>query len=474
MTSFAKSWFKHGRTVMQAMLCALVCCVSTAWAHKPSDSYLSLTARDGGQLEVSWHVALRDLDGELYLDANEDGRLTWGEVRTRWADMRAYVRPHLRLTHAGVACDMVAHSDQPPAVIEHTDGQYAVFNWAVQCPLSAGQPWADVNVDYSLFALTDPTHRGIVRWRMQGAGMATARELSSVVLGVTRPQHHLRWTGLQGGAPSPGPADAALLVAASSRADAAQAGGRSPARPQAAPPAARPTDAAIESATESSAEPSTESHGALLLRYVHDGIEHIAAGMDHILFLVSLLLVSVWRRADARDRAVGPHAWLPREQWRSALGEVLRLVTAFTLAHSLTLALAAFGVVSPPSRWVESLIALSVLVAALDNLWPLLRAPRWIVVFGFGLVHGFGFAGAMQDLGLSRQDLAWPLLGFNLGVELGQLMLVAAVLPLAFILRRTALYRQAVVLPGSLAIAVLALLWLYQRVADVSLGWVPG
>lgn len=458
MTSFVKSFFKRWRTIMQAMLCALVCSASPAWAHKPSDSYLSLTARDGGLVELSWHVALRDLDGELALDGNEDGRLTWGEVRSRWADMRAYVRPHLRLTHADVACDMVAHSDQPPAVIEHSDGQYAVFNWAAQCPLSAGQPWADVDVDYSLFALTDPTHRGIVRWRVQGAGMATAREVSSVVLGVTRNRHQLRWSGLQGGAPLHVLAEAAPMGASGVGADAAHAGGTPPARSQ----------------TEPASGPSAESHGALLLRYVRDGVEHIAAGMDHILFLVSLLLVSVWRRAEAGDREVEPHTWLPRAQWRSALGEVLRLVTAFTLAHSLTLALAAFGVVSPPSRWVESLIALSVLVAALDNLWPLLRAPRWSVVFGFGLVHGFGFAGAMQDLGLSRQDLAWPLLGFNLGVELGQLMLVAAVLPLAFGLRRTALYRRAVVLPGSVAIAVLALLWLYQRVADVNLGWVPG
>lgn len=436
------------------------CTGGKAWAHKPSDSYLTLTMQDAGLIQVSWHVALRDLDGELYLDGNDDGRLTWGEVRTRWADMQGYVRPHLRLMHAGVACERVDEPARTPAVIEHTDGQYAVFNWAVQCPLSAGQPWADLDVDYSLFALTDPMHRGIVRWRVQGAGMATAREISSVVLGVTRPRHHLTWSGLQGGAPLQRQADAALPMAASLHAGVDPAGSAPPAQTQS--PSASP------------AEPSTESHSALLLRYVHDGVEHIAAGMDHILFLVSLLLVSVWRRAEAHDAAVERHAWLPREQWRSALGEVLRLVTAFTLAHSLTLALAAFGVVSPPSRWVESLIALSVLVAALDNLWPLLRAPRWIVVFGFGLVHGFGFAGAMQDLGLSRQDLAWPLLGFNLGVELGQLMLVAAVLPLAFSLRRTALYRRGVVLPGSLAIAVLAALWLYQRVADVSLGWVPG
>jgi hypothetical protein len=89
-----------------------------------------------------------------------------------------------------------------------------------------------------------------------------------------------------------------------------------------------------------------------------------------------------------------------------------------------------------------------------------------VVVFAFGLVHGFGFAGAMQDLGLSAQALAWPLLGFNLGVELGQLTLVALVLPVAFALRRTSAYRWAVVAPASAAIAVLALLWLIERSMD--------
>jgi hypothetical protein len=193
---------------------------------------------------------------------------------------------------------------------------------------------------------------------------------------------------------------------------------------------------------------------------VVEGVHHIASGTDHILFLVSLLLVAVWRRDASQAR------WLPQEDARSVLKEVLRLVTAFTVAHSITLGLAAYGVLTPPSRWVESLIAASVLVAALDNLWPLLRGPRWVVVFAFGLVHGFGFAGAMQDLGLSAQALAWPLLGFNLGVELGQLMLVALVLPVAFALRRTRAYRWAVVAPASAAHAALAVLWVLERPKD--------
>lgn len=424
--------------------------VGSAWAHKPSDSYLTLTARDGGLVDVNWHVALRDLDGELSLDTNDDGRLTWGEVRTHWADMLGYVRPYLRLSHADVPCEKQPGSDRTPAVIEHTDGQYAVFEWTQQCALSAGQAWMDLDVEYHLFALTDPTHRGIVRMRQQGSDRPNAHEIGSVVLGVTRPSHHVAWLALKGPSPMPSasaPAPASASASASMTSLPMQ----------------------VDEATQA-----LDSRGALVLRYVQDGVEHIASGVDHILFLVSLLLVSVWRRTDVTPGSRALAGWVPREQWRGAWGEVLRLVTAFTLAHSLTLALASFGVVSPPSRVVEPLIALSVLFAALDNLWPLLRGPRWIVVFAFGLIHGFGFAGAMQDLGLARQDLAWPLLGFNLGVELGQMMLVATILPLAFWMRRTTHYRRGVVLPGSLAIMVLAATWLYERVADVSIGWLPG
>lgn len=432
-----------------SLLCLVVPLIVplNAHAHKPSDSYLTVTARPGERIDVVWHVALRDLDGELSLDANEDGRLTWGEVRSRWADMLRLVRPHLRLSRDGVACTWVDATDAPPALIAHTDGQYAVFAGSQRCERRPGQAWQGVDMDYSLFALSDPTHRGIVRWRRQADGAAPS-ELGVVVLGAGRPAHAQAWDALLDAAPASAVDRAQLASAASAL------GAMAPAPDSAAPVIGRPS-------------PLTQ-----VMRTVREGVDHIAAGSDHILFLVSLLLVSVWHRQRAPLVRRPMNDWLPRESWRSALGEVLRLVTAFTVAHSLTLALAAFGVLSPPSRWVESLIALSVLVAALDNLWPILRAPRWAVVFGFGLVHGFGFAGAMQDLGLSASSLAWPLLGFNLGVELGQLMLVAVVLPLGFWLRRTSLYRMGVVLPGSIAIATMAWVWLVERSTDrVILGW---
>lgn len=437
-------------TLPLALLAALP---HSAHAHKPSDSYLTLTAHHGGTVDAAWHIALRDLDTELHLDANDDGRLSWGEVRTRWADITQFALPHLRLTQQGQACQALAPTAEtpaaPPALIAHTDGQYAVLRWRLQCPVAAGAPWASTELDYRLFALSDPTHRGIVRWLSQPTASDTATPGGTVVLGAPRPKHTLNWSGL--GGPLAPPVDAAS-AGATPGALAAPAAPASPAQAAATTPSAW-------------AWPS-------MWRFIQDGMHHIGQGTDHILFLVSLLLVSVWQRP-GRPKAWPPMSgWLPRERWATALPEVLRLVTAFTVAHSITLALAAFGVLSPPSQWVESLIALSVLLAALDNLFPLLHAPRWVVVFGFGLVHGFGFAGALQDLGLAHSELAAPLLGFNLGVELGQLALVALTLPPACVLRKTRLYRWLHVGGGSLFIAAMALVWLIERVMNVTiLGW---
>lgn len=450
-------WFPALVKALRPVLLAL--CLP-AWAHKPSDSYLTLTVGEAGRVGVVWHVALRDLDSELSLDANDDGRLTWGEVRGRWGDLRRFAQAHLRLTHAGEACALQTERDgeaQQPALTEHTDGRYAVFGWTQQCASSPGQPWSNVTVDYDLFALSDPTHRGIVRWRLRTAAGAL-QDLGVVVLGATRTSHVQSWAPFPS-LPSPGAVRPGDGTVPNGPANAARASGPADVG---APPSASPV-------------PPGPSRWAQVQRMVHDGIEHIASGTDHILFLVLLLLVAVWRRDAAGLRSAPMAGWSPRDSGKGVVGEVLRLVTAFTVAHSITLGLASFGVVSPPSRWVESLIALSVLVAAVDNLWPLMRAPRWAVVFAFGLVHGFGFAGAMQDLGLSSEGLAWPLLGFNLGVELGQLALVAVVLPVAFALRRTAIYRWGVVLPGSLAIGLLAGVWLIERSTDrIILGWGGG
>ena len=144
----------------------------------------------------------------------------------------------------------------------------------------------------------------------------------------------------------------------------------------------------------------------------------------------------------------------------------MRVVTAFTAAHSITLTLATLGYVSLPSRWVESAIAASVVLAALNNVVPVFHGRRWMVAFGFGLIHGFGFASVLSDLGLPRDALALALVGFNLGVECGQLAIVALFLPLAFGLRRSWFYRRLVMAGGSLVIAALAAVWLCERLFE--------
>ncbi|NHZ96512.1 HupE/UreJ family protein [Massilia sp. CCM 8734] len=190
--------------------------------------------------------------------------------------------------------------------------------------------------------------------------------------------------------------------------------------------------------------------------YVKHGVWHIWIGFDHILFLLSLLLPAV----------IAPLAMKQAQTLRAAFIDVLKVVTAFTLAHSLTLTLASLQVLSLPSRWVESAIAASVVLAAVNNLYPLFRGRRPLAAFAFGLIHGFGFAGVLAGLGLPQGALVLSLAGFNVGVELGQLAIVAAFLPLAFLARRTWFYRQ-LMSTGSVVIALIAGVWLFERAFDM-------
>jgi hypothetical protein len=195
------------------------------------------------------------------------------------------------------------------------------------------------------------------------------------------------------------------------------------------------------------------------LDYLATGVEHIWKGYDHILFLLSLLLPAVVVR--------GKKQWMPAIGFRVAFIDVLKIVTAFTIAHSITLSLATLQVVSLPARISESAIAMSVVLAALNNLFPIVGGKRWLVAFCFGLIHGFGFANVLTDLGLPRNVLALALVGFNLGVELGQITIVAIFLPIAYLLRRTWFYRNLVLVGGSSSIAAVAVAWFVERAFDL-------
>ena len=367
-----------------------------ARAHKPSDSYLTITLANGA-ITGRWDIALRDLDFAIGLDADGDGAITWGEVRARHAEIAAYALARLAIRSdaaEGPSCTIEVGSQ---AIDDHTDGSYSVLPLTVHCPtlptLQTLQTLQTVpkrlTIDYRLFADLDPQHRGLLN--LQAGGVAR-----SAVLG---PQAPLQSFDLK---------EASRLTQ--------------------------------------------------FLDYLRDGVWHIWIGFDHILFLLSLLLpaVLVWH----------VRQWRAAETFGAAFWSVVRVVTAFTAAHSITLTLATLGYVSLPSRWVESAIAASVVLAALNNVWPVFHGRRWMVAFGFGLIHGFGFASVLVDLGLPRNALALALVGFNLGVECGQLAIVAVFLPLAFSLRRSWFYRRLVMIGGSLAIAMLAAVWLCERLFE--------
>ncbi|MEO6879093.1 MAG: HupE/UreJ family protein [Gemmatimonadaceae bacterium] len=417
-----------------------------AQAHKASDAYVTLQV-DGTLVDARIDIALRDLDRDLDLDTNADDKLSWKEVRTRWADIAALARSDIRLSADGARCTPDA-ADTPvtdantPALTEHSDGTYAVLRTQWHC----AAPVQQLSVEYELFAKTDPTHRGIARVSRANAGTdAPAPQLA--VLSPGTGWHRFKLVPLPLATPAPAaakpdetPAPAALLATA-------------------------PSPASDADTTTSDDSPLSAFFG-----FVREGVHHILIGYDHILFLLSLLLPAVWIRSRVTDPRTGLSRtrWVPSDNLKLALTNVLKVVTAFTVAHSITLALSVFNLVNPPSRWVESIIAASVVLAALNNIWPVISEARWKLTFVFGLVHGFGFASALKDAGLAKGALVGPLVGFNVGVEIGQLCIVAVVLPLAWSLRGTRTYRGAFA-AGSLAIAAVAGLWFVQRAFDLSL-----
>jgi hypothetical protein len=355
-----------------------------AWAHKPSDSYLSLSVQHD-QVEGQWDIALRDLADAMGLDRDGNGQLTWGEVRDAHGEIGAYALSRLVLSAGTRTCttQVLDH-----LIDHHTDGAYSVLRFRAHCT----EPIERLAVDYRLLFDIDAQHKGLLRLTQDG-------QTSTAIFGKESPVHEF-----------------------------------------------------------SIAKRSLWGESK---QFIHEGIWHIWQGFDHVLFLLALLLPAVLVRVDGRWQAAG--------EFSSVCCNVFSIVTAFTVAHSLTLSLAALDVVRLPSRLVESTIAASVVLAGLGNLFPMVTRQRWIVAFGFGLIHGFGFAAVLTDLGLPQDSLLLSLISFNVGVELGQLAIVAAFLPLAYLLRRSWSYPRLVLTGGSLAVIAIALVWFTERAFDLQL-----
>lgn len=382
---------------------ALLLSAIAAHAHSASTSYLTVEPGSAAEPDAStltWRLPLRDADALLDLDADADGRLTWGEVIDREADLVALARDALRLhdggrtdgrategtTAAGRACTPYVSA---PRLVTAATGNQLAFTLRTVCGAQAG-----LTLRYLLFDGIDPSHRLLAL----PAGSGTPVSLA------------------------PG-ASVQLTAAGASGASTAESSG----------------------------------FNALFA----DGVAHILGGADHLLFLVALLLPAVLRRDGAH--------WVARDDLRDALLQVAWLATAFTVAHSITLALASFGLVRVPAAVIEPLIAATVLAAALNNLWPIVTRRLAWVAFGFGLVHGFGFAEVLAPLELAPAALARALLAFNLGVEAGQIAVVVVAFSALALARRWHGYRRWVLGAGSAALAVLACAWIIERVFDLAL-----
>lgn len=203
-------------------------------------------------------------------------------------------------------------------------------------------------------------------------------------------------------------------------------------------------------------EPVRASWPATLGEFIAQGMWHVWIGYDHIAFLLLLLLPSVLQRS--------AEGWRAAPSGRRAVHDLLIVVTAFTVAHSITLALAATGVARPPVMLIEASIAFSIVAAGILNLFP--GAARWrlALAFGFGLMHGFGFANALAELGAQGSRLIPALAGFNIGVELAQLSIVLLVFPWLLRVRAAPFYSARFMPATSIAVAMAGAVWLAQRV----------
>ncbi len=349
-------------------------------AHTTSDSYLRLRVESGRQLTGEWRLALHDLELAVGLDRNEDGSVTWGELKGRRAEVLGYARERLAISVEGADLPLQFRPDLE--VDRLANGTFAVLRFEAE----SGVDLAEIRVDYRVFFDVDRLHRGLL--------LLEHGENSRQAV------FHPAETRLRFELDRPDP-------------------------------------------------------WLDFVRFCREGVWHIWIGYDHILFLLSLLLPSVLRRTEA--------GWEAEPDGREVMASLLKVVTAFTLAHSVTLGLAALGWVNLPSRWVEVTIAGSIVAAALNNLRPVVTRRAWLLASGFGLVHGFGFASVLADLRLPAGATLRALVGFNLGVELGQLAIVAVFLPLAFATRRTRFYRTGVLVVGSWTVVLLAAWWMVER-----------
>ena len=419
---------------VRAMLCIgsmLMWGVGPALAHKGSDAYLDVQqvvdiepANARGAVVQAYHsyrfvlaVAIKDLDLLVPIDANADAQVTWGEVKTAMPMVLALLNETANTEQPasqgqGPAAAPTCRLDwQSDGVERRSDGTYIRLTSQARCPITQALAFR-----YTLFKDRDATHRLLVAGRIA----------DSDLLSTTSPQQ-----------------PTSLLL-----------------RPGANTGLGSATGAGDGGGVRSS------SRWSALQDYFGLGMHHLLEGYDHLAFLLALVLplrLSLLRTVPiARSSVVTSAAPVgPGGGWLA----LLRTVTAFTLGHSITLMLATFGWTQASPLWVEPVIALSIAVTALLNLRPVPWLRTDVLALVFGMVHGFGFAGLLQEAAAPSGLLPWALAGFNVGVEAGQLIAVSGWVLVSQLLVARAWYPNVVVRGGSVLLILLASWWFWQRVS---------
>ena len=399
------------RVVWAGLTLLSVLASSPAWAHKGSDAYLDVqqqaatSTADANAYRFALSVAIKDLDLALPVDANADGQVTWREVKAAMPQVLELLNATAQTDSSatGAACRL---SWQADGVERRSDGAYLRFVATTQC--AAGQSLA---LRYTLFSQQDATHRLLVAGRTGGQDLLTTaspQQKASIVLRAASP----------GGKQVAG------------------------ARPAANAPGAQPAN-----------------RWSALRDYFLLGAHHLLEGYDHMAFLLALVLPL--QLGLSKSKPIGDGRGHAGNVWVA----LLRTVTAFTIGHSITLMLATFGWTEGSPAWVEPVIALSIGVTAALNLRPVPWLRVELLALVFGLVHGYGFAGLLQEAAAPTALLPWALAGFNLGVEAGQLVAVGGWVAVSQLVVGKAWYPTVVVRGGSVLLILVAAFWFWQRVA---------
>ena len=388
----------------------LTCCLALfqiAQAHRPNQSYIFIDVYQDS-LNVSYEILIRDLNNAL--NVNLPTVASESDINPLLQDILQYYRQQVKFFIRGE--DVTPKFNNFDFFKLSKQDNYLILNYTLQ--KGATKP-DSLAIYYNVLLEKDPSHSGYVIIRNNWTG-GVLNEETNIVLGFEQPRQ-----------------------------------------------------------TKTMAL----DKGSVLTGFwmmMKQGMLHIWIGIDHILFLLALMLPAVmtYTLLVSRAKKEGKNVTFPRPfslldgtakyspDFRPSFIYVIKIITFFTIAHTITLSLASLQIINLPGALVESIIALSIVIAAAHNIYPLFKGPDWLIAFVFGLFHGFGFASVLADLGLRGGYMTYTLLGFNLGVEIGQIAILAILFPTFFLVRKQSFYPKLYV-GITLLIAAVALLWFLSR-----------